>query len=117
LKLTARAIREHFTLIVSEPILAEYGAVLRRPELKLLPEEVDTVLLGVKRVAILVVPTVPLAVSSHEEDNRFLECAEAGEADYIVTGNKRHFPAAWGKTLVVNARQFLELVSPETHLR
>jgi len=29
----------------------------------------------------------------HEEDNRFLECAEAAGADYLAIGNLKHFPA------------------------
>jgi len=36
-----------------------------------------------------------------------LACAEAGAADYIVTGNLRDFPAVWRGTRVVNARTFL----------
>jgi uncharacterized protein len=42
-----------------------------------------------------------------------LECAEAGEADFLVTGNKRHFPAHWGKTRVVNARELITTIFPQ----
>ncbi len=54
-----------------------------------------------------------LYVSPDPDGNRFLECAEAASADYLVTGNKRHFPSKHGKTLVVNARQLIEIITPE----
>jgi predicted nucleic acid-binding protein len=58
-------------------------------------------------------PKGTLTVCSDPEDNRFLECAEAGGADYLITGNKCHLPTHWGKTKVVNAREFLEFTGPE----
>ena len=39
-----------------------------------------------------------------------LECAEVASADYLVTGNKRHFPKRWKVTAVVNARELLGLI-------
>ena len=37
-------------------------------------------------------PTIELNVCSDLSDNRFLEGAVAGNADYLVTKNIRHFP-------------------------
>jgi hypothetical protein len=43
-----------------------------------------------------------------------LQCAEAAQADYIVTGNKRHFPeTSYGVTLVVNAGELLDWITLE----
>jgi predicted nucleic acid-binding protein len=53
-----------------------------------------------------------LTAASDEDDNRFLECAAAAGAEYLVTGNLRHYPAAHGSTQVVNARGFFTLQSP-----
>ena len=111
------AFDQKFTLIVSEAVSGEYEEVLHRPELKLSSEEVTTVLAAIHRVGERVEPSETVAVSKDEDDNRFLECAEAGAADYLVTGNKRHFPAKWKSTRIVNARQLLELVSPEADPR
>lgn len=58
-------------------------------------------------------PTSSLEVASDSKDNPFLECADAGEADSLVTGNPRHFPVKWGKTRVVRARQLVELLAPK----
>lgn len=61
-------------------------------------------------MAIVVNPKETLAVSSDESDNRFLECAEAADADYVGTGNKRHFPEQWKKCMVTGARELVELL-------
>lgn len=98
-------------LCVSAAILAEYEGVLRRPKFsRVNPKAIDTVLGLIRRVAIVVTPKETLAVSSDEDDNRLLECAEAADADYLVTGNKRHFPEQWKKCLVIGARELVELL-------
>ena len=94
-------------LCVSEPILAEYRSVLSRPKLRIEPSVLaDFVELTHSR-AIVVRPSTRLSISPDESDNRFLECAEAAHAEFLVTGNKRHFPARWKKTEIVNARELL----------
>jgi len=104
------ALRGMMVLCVSQEILAEYEDVLYRAKLKLDPARVRQVLSDVRRVATVVRPSMVLAVSKDEPDNRFLECAEAGNADFLVTGNRRHFPGQWKSTKIVNARELLELI-------
>jgi uncharacterized protein len=45
-------------------------------------------------------------------DNIFVECAEAARADYLVTGNQKHFPRFWKKTKVITPREFISLAAP-----
>ena len=101
------------TLCISEPTLAEYEGVLRRRKFSLDPLRITRLLEKIRRVSRRVRPKGTLTVCPDPEDNRFLACAEAGGADYLITGNKRHFPPHWGKTRVVNAREFLEITGPE----
>jgi putative PIN family toxin of toxin-antitoxin system len=101
---------KRLTLIVSEPILAEYSEVLQRPKLGFDPRQTEYALTQIRQVARFVTPTHPVSVSRDEPDNRFLECVEAGSADFLVTGNTRHFPKAWKKTQVVMARALIERV-------
>ena len=100
-------------LCVSEPILAEYDGVLSRKKFSLDPHRVTRALEKIRAVGRRVRPKRTLTACPDPEDNRFLECAEAGGADYLITGNKRHFPTRWGKAKVVNAREFLEIAGPE----
>jgi predicted nucleic acid-binding protein len=51
-------------------------------------------------------------VAGDPDDNRFLECADTARADYLVTGNLRHFPRFWKKTKIITPREFIGLVAP-----
>jgi putative PIN family toxin of toxin-antitoxin system len=100
-------------MVVSEAILQEYESVLRRPKFRLKPLQVARSLRLLRSAARVVAPYGQLNVARDAGDNRFLECAEAAKADYLVTGNKRHFPKQWRQTLIVNARELLEWTIPE----
>ena len=54
-----------------------------------------------------------LQISKDEADNRFYECAEAAAADYLVTGNIKHFPKDHKTTKIVTPRQMFELLAPK----
>jgi predicted nucleic acid-binding protein len=67
----------------------------------------------IRQQARVVRPKRALAVGIDPADNKFLECAETASAQYLITGNQRHFPAAWQDTRVVNARELLNLIVPD----
>jgi putative PIN family toxin of toxin-antitoxin system len=100
------AIAGKIVACVSAEILAEYRDVLSRPKLSALNGRAVELLAALERNAVLVETVVPVKASIDEDDNRFLECAEAAGAEYLITGNLRHYPAVWGATRVVNARAF-----------
>ena len=99
-------------LFVSPPILSEYRAVLARPELAIRKGLRSRFLQLITRGSRLVVPFHPLQIASDPADNIFLECADAARADYLITGNARHFPAFWKKTKVITSREFMQIVAP-----
>lgn len=83
------------SLFVSRPILEEYKGVLARPKFASLdPARVQRVMV-ILEGATVIIPAVTRTASPDESDNRFLECAEVAEADYLITGNVRHFPSEW----------------------
>jgi putative PIN family toxin of toxin-antitoxin system len=97
-------------LCISQPIFKEYRQVLLYPRLKFVPKEVACFLVRLRSASLIVYPTHTVSASTDEPDNRFLECAEAAGADFLVTGNKRHFPKRWNSTQVVNARELLGMI-------
>ncbi len=99
-------------LFVSPAILSEYRAVLSRPEFKIRRGLQQQLLQLLKNRAHLVKNGRALYIARDPDDNKFLECAEAARADYLVTGNLRHFPKFWKTTKVINSREFLSLVAP-----
>ena len=97
---------------VSRPIREEYGEVLARPELKIRKGLRRQLLQLIKNRRLVVAATRRLEVTRDPDDNIFLECADAARADYLVTGNKRHFPKFWKKTKIITSREFVSLVAP-----
>ncbi len=98
---------------VSPAVLAECEEALRRPKFSRIPRKYIDALLVFAARANLVSSKITLTVSPHEPDNWFLECAEAANADYLVTGNTRHFPSRHGHTEIVTPRQFLGLIGKQ----
>jgi len=96
---------------VSRPILEEYSEVLGRRELRIRKGLRQQVLQLIKN-SYTVVPTRRLHVTSDPDDNMFLECADAARADYLVTGNQKHFPRFWKKTKIITTREFISLTAP-----
>lgn len=106
------AITKPARLYVSTAILSEYRDVLSRPELQIRKSLQQQLLQLIRRRTHRVAPARRLQVTSDSHDNIFLECAEAARADYLVTGNTRHFPRFWKRTKVITSREFLNLVAP-----
>jgi putative PIN family toxin of toxin-antitoxin system len=106
------AITKPARLYVSQPIIDEYEDVLARPELKIRKGLRLRLLQLVHNRSRLVVPSRPIEAAGDPDDNRFLECADAARADYLVTGNQRHFPRFWKKTKIITPREFIGLVAP-----
>ena len=104
-------LRGECELVVSEPILEEVARKLvtkfgwRNPAVAL---AVKTI----RESATLVNPRLVVTDCVDPDDNIFLECADAARADYLVTGNQKHFPRFWKKTKVITPREFISLVAP-----
>ncbi len=87
--------REAFDVVVSEAMLDEYRRALGYPKVRALhgldDARLDQRIARLRRLALLVEPTrVVTAVEEDLADNRVLECAVAGEAAYVVSGDRRH---------------------------
>ena len=97
------AITKPARLYVSEAIMDEYREVLARPKMNIRKGLRQQLLQLVQSHAHSVTPARQLQVTRDPDDNKFLECADAARADYLVTGNQRHFPKFWNKTKVITS--------------
>lgn len=97
---------------VSGPIMEEYSAVLARPELKIRKNLRLQFIQLIKNHTYSVTPSRLPQLTTDPDDNIFMECADAARADYLVTGNQRHFPRFWKKTKIIHSREFLDIVAP-----
>ncbi len=90
---------------------------MSRPEIRIRISLRNPLLQLLQNQAHVVKPSRRLKVTSDPDDNIFLECADAARADYLITGNLRHFPRFWKQTKIVSSREFLDLVSPHLFSR
>jgi putative PIN family toxin of toxin-antitoxin system len=94
----------------SDAVFAEYDEVIRRPRFKRSADVIEGALQSVRKQGHWVKPRVHVEACADPDDNMFFECAEAAGANYLVTGNKKHFPDRWKKTKVIGARELVELL-------
>jgi uncharacterized protein len=74
-------------LVTSEPLLAELRRVLEYPKLAKVIQAGAQLADLVAASGVVVAPTRTLTVVSDDDDNRVLEAAIEGAADYIVSGD------------------------------
>ena len=87
-----RAWREgRFELVSCEEQLAEIRDVSRRPQLRgrLRPAYVGAMVNEIRQLALLLEPTEGITASTDPSDNYLLGLADAGQVDFLVTGDKR----------------------------
>lgn len=102
---------DYFQLLLSHAIWKEYRAVADW----LIPESRKEERARILNVLFLradwIEPKIQLNECSDISDNRFLECAVAGKADYLVTKNIRHFPPKeYSGVKIVKVSKFLRVL-------
>ena len=97
------------TVCISDTLEAEYRDVAQRKKFAKQRECLDALIDAIVATAFRIEPAPTCAACSDPDDNLLLDCALAAEAQYVVTGNLRHFPAEWNGIKVINARRLLEL--------
>jgi putative PIN family toxin of toxin-antitoxin system len=103
-------LRGEIQLITSDPLLKELERVLKNKS-KLDVHFVREVIDEVRNVAEVVEVSSHIDVISHpDEDNRVLECAVDGRADFIVTGDTRHI-------LPLKEYRGIKILSPSEFIR
>lgn len=111
-KALRRIIAAQDQLLISRPILDELLGVLAR-KFSRDQEELARTAVFVSDLARTIKPRQKLSVLSDEPDNRILECALAGAADLIVTGDKALLQLkTYRNVRVVSLREYLESDTP-----
>ena len=106
------AISRPARLYASKAILAEYQQVLARPELRIRKGLQSQLTALIENRARLVRPAHAVRAAKDPGDDMFLECADEARADYLITGNTRHFPRFWKATKVITSRELVALAAP-----
>ncbi len=108
---------EQFHLVLSEAILEEIDRVLRSPRIERRHGWSEERLRGfmddLTHLAIMTPGELKLAVIGEDPpDDRYLECAIEGEAEYIVSGDQRLLKLGEYQGIrILTPRAFLEVLS------
>ena len=100
------------TMFVSAEVLEEYDEVLRRPRLKLSAARIEKAVELIRSTSRIVWPKRKLELALDPDDNLFYECAYAAKADFLITGNTKHFSLGHECTEIVTPRQNNERLGP-----
>ncbi len=103
--------QEDFEWIVSQAILEEYNEVLARKKFNLLPEVLQKWREMFEHFTTTIEPDIEIDYPRDQKDTKFLECALAAEADYLITGDKDFEEAQkLVQTTIISVSQFKKLI-------
>ncbi|MDP9309312.1 MAG: putative toxin-antitoxin system toxin component, PIN family [Chloroflexota bacterium] len=106
-------------VVVSEEILDEYKRALGYEKIRkvhsMSNEDIEEAIDELKEIAIVVEPKEKLLiVQGDPDDNKFFECALAGDADVIVSGDKKVLDVGVYKSVyVLPPAQFARMIKEE----
>lgn len=101
-------------ICLSPAIVEEYIRVMERLFNNKKEQEMDEIitLLRYQHSLYFVTKTPNIAVLKDKDDNKFIECAVKANAEYIVTGDKKHFGDLdnYLGIKIVNVKTFLDTI-------
>ena len=100
------------TPCLSREICEEYSGVLARPKFGFSSEEIGAMLSLLRVHGEMFTPAPVRGGSPDPDDDKFIACALAANADYLVTGNKRDFREDQiAPTKLVSAGELLDIIT------
>ena len=93
-------------IIYDNSILSEYIDVLGRKYLKLNHENVNILLDFIEKNGEYKIAIPQNKTFVDEDDKKFYELFKSGDVNYLITGNKKHFPQGKG---IVTAKEFIDV--------
>ena len=103
---------EKLDLVISDAIIREIFIVLNRPKFNFSFNEIEELGDLIFEKALICIPQQKLKICSDPDDNKFIECAVEGKADYIVTGDHHLLEIKkFQKIAVVSPSEFIKQFS------
>jgi len=95
---------------LSEEVLREYTNIISYAKFSVFPkfrDESIELIEDIESVSILIKPRKKFSMLVDKDDNKFLDLAYSANADFLITGNSKHFP--YGKF------ENTEIISPQKY--
>jgi putative PIN family toxin of toxin-antitoxin system len=103
------AFQNAFLLVTSPALLDELDEKLRL-KFEVSPDDAQAIRLRLEKIAHVVRPDIALDIIKDDpDDNRVLECAAAGKADYVVSGDRHLLKLrSFDSVPILTVRQFMD---------
>lgn len=100
-------------LILSLQILKEFKDVISRKKFGFSNEQINRILKSIVNISAIIMPSNRIdLIKEDPADNKILECAESGKADYIVSGDYHLLKLKEYKEIkIVKTSEFLKRIS------
>ncbi len=92
-------------LLYDNRILSEYEEVLKREKFGFEKEWVNVIIDFIKNEGEFIAAEPLSSKFEDEADKKFYEVAKSGNAKYLITGNKKHYPK---EKLIVTPKEYIE---------
>jgi putative PIN family toxin of toxin-antitoxin system len=101
-------------LLITSPILLDELDEKLRMKFELSPTDADLIRSRLEGISEIVSTATPLAVVKDDpDDDRVLECAIAGRADYIVSGDRHLLKlGSYEEIPIITVRHFMDTLKP-----
>jgi len=108
-KAILRILSGHDTLLLSQKILDETLSTLANKFSRDI-EALSRVAVNLTEMSEMITPRKKLRVLKDDPDNRILECAMEGDADFVVTGDKEMLRQKhYGGVRIITLREYLDM--------
>lgn len=112
-KLILRWLKGQFDLVISEQTMQEHEYVFRYL-VEVEQDKASELLTELQTSALRVIIPEQLQVCKDADDDKFLETAVIGAADFLVTKNTKHFPAKQYQSVrIVSVSKFLDFIEKQ----
>jgi uncharacterized protein len=95
------------TLLYDNRVLLEYKEVLKRKKFGFKQERIEPIIEFIKQEGEFISAEPTNVKITDKDDLKFVEVAITGKANYLITGNEKHFPKL---NLIKTPKEFLESI-------
>lgn len=99
-----------FEIVITHEIFEEYLRVIHYFDNKIPPSKSEELLELIFERGVKVRPADSIGLCKDPDDEKFMSAAISGNAQYVVTKNKKDFPINPTPVKIVNVREFLEKI-------
>ncbi len=105
-------LEERVEICISDEVMEEYVEVLRRPKFDRFANfrvNADILLNHIEEIGTRFIPSQKVEVLTDIDDNKFLELAIEADANFVITGNTKHFTLdKFENTLILTPADYWE---------